>query len=158
MMPSKGNWLDVPKALLMILGSDTPCPDYTVDITLYWQKKKIKIKKNKSEAIENVNKKDICMYLVNTSWKAHGSALANMWLHVSLLCAGFGWGRVNFFQSSLCGDVFWTWPESSVDNMDVFTAAEHCWHRAKAFSCSHPQQPVGAQGAARGHIQDRWLQ
>lgn len=69
-MHSKGDRLDVPKALLMVLGSDTSCLDYTVDVNCTYRKK--------GEAIKNVNKKDICIYAVSTFWKAHRSALVNI--------------------------------------------------------------------------------
>lgn len=58
-----------PKPCSWYLGQTQPAQ--IVQLTL--QKKK-----KKGEAIKNVNKKDVFMHLVNTSWKARGSALANM--------------------------------------------------------------------------------
>ena len=36
-------------------------------------------------------------------------------------CAGFGWGRVNFFHSSLYGAMFWICAGNSADNRGTFS-------------------------------------
>lgn len=68
-MPSEGDWLDVPKALLMVLGETHPVQ--IIWFTHCTYRKKVKLQ-------QNGNTKGVFTYFVNTSWKEHGSAVANM--------------------------------------------------------------------------------
>ena len=87
----KGTGWKSPKPCWWYLGQTHPAQ--MVWFTHCTYRKKVKLQ-------QNVNTKDVFIYLVNTSSKERGSALANMWAHVLLCCAGFGWDRVNFLHSS----------------------------------------------------------
>jgi len=62
------------------------------------------------------------------------------------MCAGFGWGRVNFLHSSWSGALLWVCAANSVGNTGMFLLLLSSAHRVRAFSAPHTAPSVRGQG------------
>lgn len=72
-------------------------------------------------------------------------------------CTRFGWDRVNVFDSSSHGAMFWTGDQNSTDNTPMFYLLLNSLRKVSIRSVSHADlraSKFGVHRKLRGHSQD----